>query len=131
MFVIPLGMRLGAPISVHTLIVKNLIPSTIGNLIGGAIFVAMAFSMSFGSSEKAINAAAARLYRRAGGPACGLGIFGAANAPDSADSSKAGSVGTVSNSDSEVSLAARTVLAHVAVAHDSPLKSSAPHPAAV
>jgi hypothetical protein len=57
MFVIPLAIKLGAPITVNTFIVKNLIPSTIGNLIGGGIFVAMAFGLAFGSWEKAICAA--------------------------------------------------------------------------
>jgi hypothetical protein len=65
MFVIPLAMKLGAPISVGTFLVKNLIPATIGNLIGGAVFVAMAFGLAFGSWEKAIcaatNSAAARV----------------------------------------------------------------------
>jgi hypothetical protein len=65
MYVIPLAMKLGAPISIRTFLVKNLIPSTIGNLIGGAVFVAMAFGLAFGSWEKAIcaatNSAAARV----------------------------------------------------------------------
>lgn len=46
MFVIPLAMRLGAPISLHTFLVKNLIPVTLGNIVGGAIFVCMAMSLS-------------------------------------------------------------------------------------
>lgn len=57
MFVIPLAMSLGAPITLGTFITKNLIPATIGNLIGGGIFVAMAFGLSFGNWEKAICAA--------------------------------------------------------------------------
>ncbi|WIA42546.1 hypothetical protein OEZ86_008528 [Tetradesmus obliquus] len=64
MFVIPLAMKLGAPISVGTFIVKNLIPSTIGNLIGGGIFVAMAFGLAFGSWEKAICAATSSAAER-------------------------------------------------------------------
>jgi hypothetical protein len=80
MFVIPLGMALGAPISVRTFLVRNLIPATIGNLIGGGVFVAMAMALSFGSWERAINDAGARLYRRLHGPACGLACFGAAPA---------------------------------------------------
>lgn len=36
---IPLGMFLGADVSVSALILGNLIPVTIGNLIGGALFV--------------------------------------------------------------------------------------------
>ena len=39
MFFIPLGMMEGANITVGTAIVNNLIPATIGNIIGGALFV--------------------------------------------------------------------------------------------
>ncbi|MCM1137750.1 MAG: formate/nitrite transporter family protein [Duncaniella sp.] len=39
MFFIPLGMMEGADISVGTAIIANLIPATIGNIIGGALFV--------------------------------------------------------------------------------------------
>jgi formate/nitrite transporter FocA (FNT family) len=41
MFFIPLGLFLGAKgVTWSTIIVGNLIPVTIGNIIGGAIFVA-------------------------------------------------------------------------------------------
>ena len=41
MFFIPLGMFLGAEgVNWGSIIVSNLIPVTIGNIIGGAIFVA-------------------------------------------------------------------------------------------
>ena len=43
MFFIPLGMFLGAKISVVQLLWNNLIPVTIGNIIGGALFVACAY----------------------------------------------------------------------------------------
>jgi hypothetical protein len=126
MFVIPLAMRLGAPITLHTFLVKNLIPATIGNLIGGAIFVAMAMGLSFGSWEKTINAAGARLYERTGAPKCGLAVFGAANTPKATEHSSGG----VSNSSSDGSLAARAIVqAHLAVVHNQP-KSSVPHPTA-
>lgn len=39
MFFIPLGMMLGSPISITQLFFNNLIPVTIGNIIGGAFFV--------------------------------------------------------------------------------------------
>lgn len=126
MFVIPLAMRLGAPISVHTFVVKNLIPATIGNLIGGAIFVAMAMGLSYGSWEKQINAAGARLYHRVGVlPDCGLAAFGAANAApakprDSNASADASQQSAVSSGDVAAQLAVVT-----------PLKSVAAHPAAV
>lgn len=127
MFVIPLAMRLGAPISVHTLVVKNLIPATIGNLIGGGIFVAMAMGLSYGSWEKTINASAARLYHRIGGPDCGLVAFGAANTPvkAAADSSQQ-SAGSSTDSS-----AVRAVVAQLAVTQESALKSVAVHPTAV
>lgn len=94
MSVIPLAMRLGAPISLHTFLVKNLIPATIGNLIGGAVFVAMAMALSFGSLENRINSAGARMYTRLGGPKCGLVVFGVASGDTSSDSavSRSGAV---------------------------------------
>ncbi|BDD04305.1 formate/nitrite transporter family protein [Aureibacter tunicatorum] len=39
MFFIPNAMTLGADISWTTFIVKNLIPATLGNIVGGALFV--------------------------------------------------------------------------------------------
>ena len=39
MFFIPLGMMEGADISIIRAITSNLIPATLGNIIGGAIFV--------------------------------------------------------------------------------------------
>lgn len=39
MFFIPLGMLQGAGISVYDFLVSNLIPATLGNIIGGALFV--------------------------------------------------------------------------------------------
>lgn len=42
MFFIPLGMMQGAGISIPTFLAANLLPATIGNIIGGAIFVGCA-----------------------------------------------------------------------------------------
>ena len=39
MFFIPLGMLQGADILVYDFLVSNLIPATLGNIIGGALFV--------------------------------------------------------------------------------------------
>ncbi len=39
MFFIPLGMLQGADVSVYDFIIKNLIPATLGNIVGGALFV--------------------------------------------------------------------------------------------
>lgn len=39
MFFIPLGMMSGAEVSLGTFIADNLIPATLGNIVGGAVFV--------------------------------------------------------------------------------------------
>lgn len=39
MFFIPLGMMCGADVSVVDFLINNLIPATLGNIIGGALFV--------------------------------------------------------------------------------------------
>lgn len=41
MFFIPLGMMEGADVGIYAFIVDNLVPATIGNIVGGAIFVGM------------------------------------------------------------------------------------------
>lgn len=43
MFFIPLGIFLGAKVTWAQFFVNNLIPVTLGNIVGGAIFVAMAY----------------------------------------------------------------------------------------
>jgi formate/nitrite transporter len=43
MFFIPLGIFLGAEVSWAQLFINNLIPVTLGNIVGGAIFVAMIY----------------------------------------------------------------------------------------
>jgi formate/nitrite transporter len=49
MFIIPLGIMLGAPITYKEFLLKNLLPVTLGNIVGGAVCVATAFSCTFGS----------------------------------------------------------------------------------
>lgn len=39
MFFIPLGMLQGADVSIYDFIIRNLIPATLGNIVGGALFV--------------------------------------------------------------------------------------------
>lgn len=39
MFYLPLGMMEGAPVSIDTALTANILPATIGNIIGGALFV--------------------------------------------------------------------------------------------
>jgi len=48
MFLLPAGILSGAPVSVLDVLVKNLIPVTIGNAIAGALVVAVSMSFSFG-----------------------------------------------------------------------------------
>lgn len=62
MFIVPLGMYLGAPITVSTFLTKNLIPATIGNIIGGGFFVATAYGLVYGAWERDITAACAGLW---------------------------------------------------------------------
>ena len=45
---IPLGMFLGADISVFDFVVKNLLPVTIGNLIGGALIIPGLYHIAYG-----------------------------------------------------------------------------------
>ena len=45
MFFIPLGMMEGADVSTGALILNNLVPATLGNIVGGAIFVGMPHAM--------------------------------------------------------------------------------------
>lgn len=39
MFFIPLGMLQGADVSLYDFVIRNLIPATLGNIVGGAFFV--------------------------------------------------------------------------------------------
>ena len=48
MFLLPLGLLGGAELSITDVIVKNLIPVTIGNAIAGAIIVGAGYSYAFG-----------------------------------------------------------------------------------
>lgn len=48
MFIIPLGMMRGAEISIATMMTKNLIPVTLGNIVGGALCVMAPFGSTLG-----------------------------------------------------------------------------------
>ena len=52
MFFLPMAMLNGTDISVVDLFVKNLIPATIGNIIGGAVFVGGFYSCIYNSESK-------------------------------------------------------------------------------
>eukprot|EP00560_Eucampia_antarctica_P007639 CAMPEP_0197828190 /NCGR_PEP_ID=MMETSP1437-20131217/4825_1 /TAXON_ID=49252 ORGANISM="Eucampia antarctica, Strain CCMP1452" /NCGR_SAMPLE_ID=MMETSP1437 /ASSEMBLY_ACC=CAM_ASM_001096 /LENGTH=307 /DNA_ID=CAMNT_0043429339 /DNA_START=61 /DNA_END=984 /DNA_ORIENTATION=+ len=48
MFIIPLAILRGADITVRQMFVKNLIPVTLGNIVGGAVCVMLPFGTTFG-----------------------------------------------------------------------------------
>ncbi|EFJ43209.1 hypothetical protein VOLCADRAFT_66209, partial [Volvox carteri f. nagariensis] len=48
MFVIPMGMALGAPVSIATFLTANLIPVTLGNMIAGALCTAGMYCLCYG-----------------------------------------------------------------------------------
>lgn len=48
MFIIPLGMLRGAEITMAQFLTKNLIPVTLGNIVGGALCVMAPFGTTFG-----------------------------------------------------------------------------------
>lgn len=52
MFFIPLAMMHGLDISIADLFIKNLIPATLGNIIGGAVFVGLAYWYSLIKLDK-------------------------------------------------------------------------------
>merc|ERR1711990_411529 len=52
MFIIPLGIFSGAAVSWKAFFVKNLLPVTLGNIVGGAVAVAAVFSFMYGKLGK-------------------------------------------------------------------------------
>ena len=52
MYFIPLAIFEGADITWTTFIVKNLIPATLGNIVGGAIFVGMFYGYLYGQEKE-------------------------------------------------------------------------------
>lgn len=55
MFLIPIGMRMGADVSVKQFLVANLLPATLGNVVGGVVLVAVAFWLAFGTGINAFK----------------------------------------------------------------------------
>lgn len=51
MFIIPLGMLNGAPITPSQFILNNLVPVTLGNIVGGAVLVAGVYSFAYGTKD--------------------------------------------------------------------------------
>lgn len=52
MFIIPLGILRGADITIKQMFVKNLIPVTLGNIVGGLLCVMAPYGTTFGSWGK-------------------------------------------------------------------------------
>ena len=48
MFLIPLGMLRGAEVTIADFLMKNLLPVTLGNIVGGMLCVMAPFGSSFG-----------------------------------------------------------------------------------
>jgi formate transporter len=61
MFIVPLGITLGADITVNEFIVNNLIPATLGNMIGGMGFVSGVYYLCFGDINQKIDRGLERL----------------------------------------------------------------------
>ncbi|GBF98659.1 formate nitrite transporter [Raphidocelis subcapitata] len=55
-FVLPMAIALGAPISAYDVIVKNFIPATLGNWIGGAVCVATVYAFAYGTPNRRVTA---------------------------------------------------------------------------
>ena len=49
MFIIPLGIMRGANISISDFLMKNLLPVTLGNIVGGALCVMGLYGSAFGN----------------------------------------------------------------------------------
>jgi len=52
MFIIPLGIFSGAAVTWKAFLLQNLLPVTLGNIVGGAVFVGAAYCAAFGSLFK-------------------------------------------------------------------------------
>ena len=48
MFLIPFGMMQGADISLKQMVIGNLLPVTLGNFVGGALFVGLFYHYVYG-----------------------------------------------------------------------------------
>jgi formate/nitrite transporter FocA (FNT family) len=59
MFLIPLGIALGADITFTHFLTANLIPVTLGNIVGGMVFMGFSNAYFFGSLGKKKEVAAA------------------------------------------------------------------------
>lgn len=51
MFLVPMGMKMGAAVTVREFLMKNLLPVTLGNVFAGVVLVAGIYSMAFGKQK--------------------------------------------------------------------------------
>lgn len=63
-YLLPLAVAYGAPLSAYDVAVRNLIPATIGNWIGGAVCVSAAYGLAFGTPGQALSGWAAAQQAR-------------------------------------------------------------------
>jgi hypothetical protein len=63
-FVLPLSVQLGSGLTLGQILGSNLVPATLGNIIGGAFFTATAYSLAYGSPERAVTGAASAARAR-------------------------------------------------------------------
>jgi hypothetical protein len=54
MFLIPLAIAYGAPIDARLFVAYNLVPSTLGNWVGGAICVSTVYALIYGTPSRAV-----------------------------------------------------------------------------
>ncbi len=52
MYYIPTGMMYGAEVSLSQLLLNNLLPVTLGNIIGGALFVGALYGWIYGRGRR-------------------------------------------------------------------------------
>lgn len=67
MFLIPIGMLRGAPVTMYDFLIKNLLPVTLGNMVGGICAVAGGYAATFGSLLKPKEATDSKLNSIRGG----------------------------------------------------------------
>jgi formate transporter len=76
MFVVPFAMMLGAPISIGQWLFWNLLPVTVGNIVGGALFTGIALSVTY-PCEATREVQAQVTAIQTAGPASLVGVAGA------------------------------------------------------
>lgn len=54
MFMVPLGISLGAPVTYGHFLAANLLPVTLGNIVGGAVCIAAVYALCFGEAGKSL-----------------------------------------------------------------------------